>query len=157
MSTFSRSATSAALRSGRHVEPDDDGVRRRGQQHVGLVDRADAAVDDADLDLLVAQLRQRVAEHFGRALHVRLDDDRQLLHAAFGNLRLQRLEREAAALAAERLFLRLRLAEVRDLPRLGGVGERLEGVARLTADRRGRALRPASPARRSSAAGRGRR
>ena len=116
---------------GPHVEADDDGVRRRRQQHVRLVDRADAAVDDADLDLLVAQLRQRVAEHFGRALHVRLDDDRQLLHAAFGNLRLQRLEREPRALAAERLVLRLRLAEERDLPRLDRVGERLERVARL--------------------------
>ena len=29
---------------------------------------------------------ERVGEHFGRALHVGLDDDRQLLHAAFGNL-----------------------------------------------------------------------
>ena len=45
------------------------------------------------------QLRQRVGEHFGRALHVGLDDDRQLLHAAFGDLRLQRLEREPRALA----------------------------------------------------------
>ena len=69
-----------------HVEADDDGVRRRRQQHVRLVDRADAAVDDADLDLLVGQLGQRVAEHFGRTLHVGLDDDRQLLHAAFGDL-----------------------------------------------------------------------
>ena len=41
---------------GPHVEPDDDRVRRRGQQHVGLVDRADAGPDDADLDLLVRQL-----------------------------------------------------------------------------------------------------
>ena len=74
---------------------------------------------------------QRVAEHFGRALHVGLDDDRQLLHAAFGDLRLQRFEGEPRALAAERLLLGLRLAEVRDLPRLGRVGQRLEGVARL--------------------------
>ena len=34
-------------------------------------------------------------------------------------------------LSAVRLFLRLRLAEVRDLPRLGGVGQRLERVAGL--------------------------
>ena len=139
------------------VEADDDRVRRRRQQHVGLVDRADAAVDDPDLDLLVGQLGQRVGQHFGRALHVGLDDDRQFLHAAFGDLRLQRLERQARALGAERLLLRLRLAEVRDLPRLGRVGQRLERVARRAAARRGRALRPASPARRSSSAGRGRR
>ena len=73
---------------------------------------------------------ERVGQHFGRALHVGLDDDRQLLHAAFGDLRLQRLEREAAALGAERADLRLLLAERRDLPRLGGVGH-LEHVARL--------------------------
>ena len=71
---------------GPHVEADDDRVRRRGQQHVRLVDGADARVDDADLDLLVRQLRQRVGQHLGRALHVGLDDDRQLLDAAFGNL-----------------------------------------------------------------------
>ena len=86
-------------------------LRRRGEQHVELVDRADAGVDDADLDLVVAQLLQRVGEHFRRALHVGLDDDRQVLHAAFGNLLLERLEREAAALGAERLVLRLLLAE----------------------------------------------
>jgi hypothetical protein len=44
-------------------------------------------------------LRQRVGQHLGRTLHVGLDDDRQLLHAAFGDLRLQRFERQTAALA----------------------------------------------------------
>ena len=32
------------LRLGAHVEADDDGVRRRGEQHVGLGDAADRAV-----------------------------------------------------------------------------------------------------------------
>ena len=131
MSTFSRSATSAALRSGRTLKPMMIAFDADAEQHVRFVDRADAAVDDPDLDLLVGELRQRVGEHLGRALHVGLDDDRQLLHAAFGDLRLQRFEREPAPRAAERLLLRLRLAEVRDLPRLGGVGQRLERVAGL--------------------------
>ena len=61
---------------------------------------------------------------------------------------LQRFEREAAALGAERLVLGLLLAERRDLPRLGRVGHRLERVAGLRQARRGRALRPASPGRR---------
>src|SRR4029079_1431698 len=56
-------------------------------------------------------------------------DDRQLLHAAFGELRLQRFEREPRALGAERLVLRLHLAVLRDLPRLGRVFQRLEQVA----------------------------
>ena len=102
MSTRSRAAMSSALRSGRTLKRDDDGVRRRRQQHVRFVHRADAGVDDPDLHLLVGQLGQRVGQHLGRALHVGLDDDRQLLHAAFGNLRLQRLEREPSALGAER-------------------------------------------------------
>ena len=115
---------------GPHVEADDDGVRRRREQHVGLVDRADARVNDSNLDLLVRELGQRVGEDLGRALHVRLDDDRQLFHAAFGDLRLQRLERQAGALGAERTILRLLLAERRDLTRARRIGD-LEDVARL--------------------------
>ena len=67
----------------------------------------------------------------GRALHVGLDDDRQLLHAAFGDLLLERFERQAAALRAERALLRLRLSEGRNLPRLGRVGNGLERIAGL--------------------------
>ena len=40
---------------------------------------ADAGVEDADLDLVVAQLLQRLHDRFGRTLYVRLDQDRQLL------------------------------------------------------------------------------
>ena len=126
----------------------------RREQHVRLVDGADARADDPDLDLLVRQLGERVGEHFGRALHVGLDDDRQLLHAAFGDLLLERLEREAAALGAERALLGLRLAERGDLARLGGIGHRLERIARLREAgetehfdrrrRRGRLDRPAA-------------
>ena len=106
-------------------------LRGRGEQHVRLVDGADAGADDANLDLVVRQLGQRVGEHFGRALHVGLDDDRQFLHAAFGDLLLERLEREPAALGAERALLGLRLTERRDLARLGRVGDGLERIARL--------------------------
>jgi len=52
-------------------------------------------VDDADLDTVVRELRERVGEHFGRALHVGLDDDGQVLDALLGELLLQRLEGEA--------------------------------------------------------------
>src|SRR6266508_3952796 len=113
MSTLSRSATSTALRSGRTLKP------------------ITMAFDAADLHAIVAELRQRIGEHFRRSLHVRLDDDRQLLHAAFGELGLERLEREPRALRAERFVLRLHLPELRDLPGLGRVFQSLEGVARL--------------------------
>ena len=122
MSTPSRSAMSSALRSGRTLNAMMIAFDADAEQDVGLVDRTDAGVDDADLDLLVRQLGERVGQHFGRALHVGLDDDRQFLHAAFGDLRLQRLERESAALGAERAVLRLFLAERRNLARLGGLG-----------------------------------
>ena len=102
MSTRSRVGDVLGVAVGPHVEPMMIAFDADAEQHVRFVDRADAGVDDADLHLLVRQLRERVGEHFGRALHVGLDDDRQLLHAAFGDLRLQRLEREAAALGAER-------------------------------------------------------
>ena len=98
MSTCSRSATSDGVAVGPHVEPDDDRVGGRGQQHVRLVDGPDAGVDDADLDLLVRELVQRVGEHLGRPLHVGLDDDRQFLDLALGDLLLQRLEGQARGL-----------------------------------------------------------
>src|SRR4030095_4603497 len=53
----------AGVPIGPDVEANTDFVGCRREEHVRLVDRADAAVDDPDLDLLVAQLRQRVAEH----------------------------------------------------------------------------------------------
>src|SRR5688572_5199194 len=116
---------------GPYVEADDDGVRGRGEQHVRLVDSADARADDANLDLLVRQLGQRIGQHFSGALHVGLDDERKFLDAAFGDLLLERFEREAAALGAERAFLRLRLTERRNLARLRGIGDGLERIPRL--------------------------
>ena len=52
-----------------------------------------------------------------RALHVGLDDDRQFLHAAFGDLRLQGLEREPGAFDRARDFAYS--SRNGDLPRLG--------------------------------------
>ena len=108
MSTFSRSATSAALRSGRTLKP----------MMIAFDAVASSTSDSLMAPTPLWMIRTLTfsslsfvsvsAEHFGRALHVGLDDDRQFLHAAFGDLLLQRLEREAAALAAERLFLGLR-------------------------------------------------
>ncbi len=130
MSTFSRSATSAALRSGRTLKP-----------MMMAFDAAASSTSDslmaptAEWMILIfvlssASLPSVDGQHFGRALHVGLDDDRQLLDVALGQFRLQRLEREAAALGAERAFLGLRLAEGRNLPRLRRIGHRLERIAR---------------------------
>ncbi len=94
MSTCSRSAMSCALRSGRTLKPMTMAFDADASSTSDSLMAPTPGVDDPDLDLFVGQLRQRVGQHFGRALHVGLDDDRQFLHAAFGNLRLQRLERE---------------------------------------------------------------
>ena len=131
ISTRSRVAISSALRSGRTLNADDDRVGRRGQEDVGFVDRAHAGVNDANLDLFVRQLGQRIGQHFGGALHVRFDDHRQFFDATLGDLRLERFECEAAALCAERPLLGLRLAERGDLPGLCSVGEGLERISRL--------------------------
>ena len=131
MSTFSRSATSAALRSGRTLKP----------MMIAFDAVASSTSDSLIAPTPVWMMRiltfsslsfvERVGQHFGRALHVGLDDDRQLLHAAFGHLLLQRLEREASALAAERLLFGLRLAVGDDLARLDRIVDDLERVARL--------------------------
>ena len=69
-----------------------------------FVDGADAGVDHADLDLVVGELLQRLGEHFGRAAHVGLDDDRQFLDFARLHLLVQLLEREAAGFGQRRFL-----------------------------------------------------
>ena len=103
MSTFSCSASGLRVALRPDVEADDDRVRRRGQQHIGFGDRADAGVQHANLDLVVRQLLQRVRQHFGRAADVGLEDDVELLDLAFLQLIVQLIERDAAGLATSPL------------------------------------------------------
>ena len=86
MSTFSRSATSAALRSGRTLKP--------------MMMAFDAAASSTSDSLIAPTAEWMIlifvlssdslpsvdGQHFGRALHVGLDDDRQLLDVALGQL-----------------------------------------------------------------------
>ena len=51
--------------------------------NIGFVDRADTRMDDAHAHFLVRQLFERSLDGLGRALHVCLDDEVQLLHLAF--------------------------------------------------------------------------
>ncbi len=83
MSTFSCSASGLRVALRPHVEADDDGVRRRRQQHVGFGDGADAGVHHADAHLVGGKLLQRVGEHFGRTADVGLEDDVEILDLAF--------------------------------------------------------------------------
>src|SRR5262249_21647419 len=59
---------------GPDVETDDDGPRRRGEQHVVCVDRAHARVQERDLDLLVGQVADGLREHLHRARDVGLEN-----------------------------------------------------------------------------------
>ena len=59
---------------GTHVEADDDRARRAREQNVALGDRADAAVNDLDLHLVVRELAERVGQRFRRTALVRLDE-----------------------------------------------------------------------------------
>src|SRR5262245_46336693 len=55
---------------GAHVEADDPRIRRHRQRDVGFGDAADTAGNDLDRDLVGRQLRQRIAQRLGAALHV---------------------------------------------------------------------------------------
>ena len=96
-----------------------------------LGDRADAGMDDLELHLVAGKFGQHFAEHFHRALHVGLDDDRQFLGFAGLELLVQLIERDARAGAArQRSFAQLVLPVIDDVARLGFVGH-LEMVARF--------------------------
>src|SRR3954452_466279 len=62
------------------VEADDDRVGRGGQVDVGLGDRTDTAVDDADAHVVAhVDLRECVLERLDRTGHVALEDEVELL------------------------------------------------------------------------------
>ena len=74
------------------VEPDDDRVGGGRQKDVGLIDATNPPVNNSNLDSLVAELGKRLGQYLGGPLHVRLDDEGELFHPAFGDLLLQRFE-----------------------------------------------------------------
>ena len=82
ISTPSRSATRAGVADRADVEADDDRVGRGGEHDVGLVDAADAAVEDVDRDLVLRQLGDLVLERLDRAGDVGLEDEVELLELA---------------------------------------------------------------------------
>ena len=112
-----------------HVEADDDRARSGSQHDVGLVDRADCAVDDLDAHLVVRELLERRAQRLDRALYVRLDDDVQFLHLALLNGGEQVVERDLVEQLVA-LFLLLVLALLDQLARHLLVVYRVEDVAR---------------------------
>ena len=145
---------------GADVEADDRRVEAAGERHVGLADAADARMQDARADFVVAELVERADDRFERALHVRLDDEREVLAAGGLELAHHLLERAAHAGGARRLLLALLMrAIVGDLARARFVldhGETVAGFRRavetqhLDRDGRSRFGRRFRPDRRSA-------
>src|SRR4029453_3639531 len=85
----------ARLRVRAHVEAGHDGVRGRSEHDVALRDRADASVDDIDRHLGMLDLRELADDGLDGALDVALDDDVELLDAAFAHAGEEVFERDA--------------------------------------------------------------
>src|SRR5438270_3069478 len=81
-----------------HVEANDDGIRRRGQQHVRLSNRAHAGVQHFEADFIVREFGEQVAEYFDRAPNVSLENNIQFLHAGSRQLFGESFQRYAGTL-----------------------------------------------------------
>src|SRR6516162_642563 len=87
----------ARLLVGAHVEAEDRHARRLRQRHVGFGNAADTGMDHARADFVGGELLDRADDRFQRALHVGLDDQRQILAARGFELAHHLLERAAHA------------------------------------------------------------
>ena len=141
--------------TGRTLKPRIDRVGGRGEHHVGLVDAADAAVDDVDRDLVLRQLGDLVLERLERAGDVGLEHEVELLELALLDAVEDVLERDLAAGAAgQRLGLEADRAlagqlaglavVLDDADVLAGLGDAVE-AEHLDRVARDRPLRRASP------------
>ena len=129
----------AGLRIGAHIEAEHDRARGRGEPDIGFGDAADARMHDARANLVGPQFVERRDDGLDRALHVTLDEERELLGA--GGLEIGHHLLEAAALTGDGLALApLAHAVIGDLPRAGLVLHHGELIARL-----GRAIEAQAP------------
>src|SRR5581483_92314 len=90
-------AAGALLDAG--VEAEDHALRRLGEHHVRLGDRAGSGVDHFDAHLLVAGAFKCVLDRLDAALHVGLEHDVQLFDLAGRDLAEQCVERHGAGRA----------------------------------------------------------
>ena len=117
---------------GTYIEAHDDGVGSGCQHDVSFDDTADAGMDDIDFYFFVAKLLKRRLDCLRGALHVRLDDDIEILHAV-AHLRKEVVEIDLC-IGLENLFLFLLAALLGKLLRHTLI---LDG-AKLVARRRNR-------------------
>ncbi len=114
---------------GTDVEADDNSVGGVCQHDVGLADGADCAVDNSDLDFLVGELFEGLADSLDGAVDVRLDDDGQLLHLALGDLGEEVVEGDLL-IGLELLFLLLEASLVDELAGKALILNAVEDIAR---------------------------
>ena len=130
MSTSSCSASSCALRSGRTLKPmmmafDAEASSTSVSVMAPTPDRS-----SLKRTLSFESLRQQIAEHFHRALHVALEDDVQFLGAGGLDLLRQAFERNARTLG-QRGFAGFLLAVFGDAAGLVAIGDDDELIASL--------------------------
>src|SRR6266853_1568314 len=113
------------------VKCDDDRARSRCQQDVVFGDGANAGVNNLELHAVVGKLGQHLAQYFDRALHVRLDDKRQLLDVPCFQLLVQLVEGDACARGpCQSRLAELALAEFNNVARARFI-RHLELISRL--------------------------
>ena len=112
------------------MEAHDDGVRSRGQQHVGLRDLTHGGVDDVDLHALLRELDERSRHRLDRTVNVALDDDVELLERTDGDAAADLVERHVL-LGHDALHALQLLALVGDFARRAVVVHHVERIARL--------------------------
>src|SRR5262245_49109627 len=77
------------------MEPQNDGIRGGGQLDVGVVDAADALVDDAHRNFLVRELLERFRQRLHRAVDVGLENEPELLELSLLDLLVELFEGDA--------------------------------------------------------------
>ena len=110
------------------VEPDDDGVRCRGQKDVRFGDGTDAGMQDLDAHLLGGHAYEHIGQHFDRALHIALEDEIEVLDAGELDLLGEAFERNPRALG-ELSFALLEFAVLRDALGLVAIGNHQDTVS----------------------------
>ena len=106
------------VRTRPHVEADNDRAGGRREQHVGLVDRADAAVNHLDLHFVRRELAECVGQRLHRAVHVALDDQVQVRRLTLRQQLADVRQLHAAALDAQLLLALETVTRLRDFGRL---------------------------------------
>ena len=89
---------------GADVKADNRRIAGGGKRHVTFRDRADTAVQDPHLDIVVGNLVQRLDNRLGRALHIRLDQQREF-HCTVGCRREHVLQAGRCLCRALQFFL----------------------------------------------------